>query len=263
MKKIFLVVLVAVFATATSADAQVLYDNGTPDAVNGYSTGTVDSIGVNRFLLDDFTITDGDGWTINAFNCQSVWGTPGGGAMGTEIEMEFYADAAGTPDVGGGALATINQTGYNEFQTGDILFSREVVDHTVEFDPINLGPGTYWFRARIIGPENNFWLTAGNGVLNGSECWVDYVDEAGLQTGTAQFGVASELTWAVLGEVGGGGCAFELGDVNQDGAVDLLDVAPFVDALTMGVYICEGDVNEDGVLDLLDVTPFVELLTGG
>jgi len=61
----------------------------------------------------------------------------------------------------------------------------------------------------------------------------------------------------------GGGCSFAIGDVNMDGAVDLLDVAPFVDAITMGAMICEADVNEDGSVDLLDVSPFVTLLTGG
>ena len=54
-----------------------------------------------------------------------------------------------------------------------------------------------------------------------------------------------------------------IGDVNGDGAVDLLDVGPFVDLLTASGYSCEADVNQDGALDLLDVGPFVDLLTGG
>ena len=53
-----------------------------------------------------------------------------------------------------------------------------------------------------------------------------------------------------------------LGDINQDGSVDLLDVAPFVELLTNGQFQAEADINQDGVVDLLDVTPFVELLTG-
>ena len=52
------------------------------------------------------------------------------------------------------------------------------------------------------------------------------------------------------------------GDVNGDGVVDLLDVGPFVDALTDGTFIPEADANCDGVVDLLDVGPFVDLLTG-
>ena len=53
-----------------------------------------------------------------------------------------------------------------------------------------------------------------------------------------------------------------LGDINQDGIVDLLDVAPFVTLLTSGAFQSEADVNEDGVVSLLDVNPFVELLGG-
>ena len=54
---------------------------------------------------------------------------------------------------------------------------------------------------------------------------------------------------------------FLLGDVNQDGNVDLLDVAPFVDVLTSGVYEVRADINCDGSVDLLDASLFVDLLT--
>ncbi|MEM9410209.1 MAG: dockerin type I repeat-containing protein [Planctomycetota bacterium] len=54
-----------------------------------------------------------------------------------------------------------------------------------------------------------------------------------------------------------------LGDVNLDGEVDLLDVAPFVELLTNGGFQAEADINQDGVVNLLDVAPFVDLLTGG
>ena len=55
---------------------------------------------------------------------------------------------------------------------------------------------------------------------------------------------------------------FLLGDINQDGIVDLLDVAPFVDVLTSGVYEIRADINCDSTVDLLDVSLFVDLLTG-
>lgn len=63
---------------------------------------------------------------------------------------------------------------------------------------------------------------------------------------------------------GGGGCpsGFEIGDVNRDGSLDLLDVGPFVDEISAGGDLCEADINEDGVVDLLDVGPFVGLLGG-
>ena len=61
------------------------------------------------------------------------------------------------------------------------------------------------------------------------------------------------------------------GDMNCDGFVDLLDVGPFVLALTDPVGYqanfpdCDinlGDTNADGEINLLDVGPFVDILTG-
>ena len=54
-----------------------------------------------------------------------------------------------------------------------------------------------------------------------------------------------------------------LGDVNCDGSVDLLDVAPFVDLVSNGGFSTKADINQDGSVDLLDVAPFVALLAGG
>ncbi len=51
-----------------------------------------------------------------------------------------------------------------------------------------------------------------------------------------------------------------MGDVNHDGAVDLLDVASFVDAIVSGGYIIEADLNFDSIVDLLDVDLFIEIL---
>ncbi|MEM9410672.1 MAG: dockerin type I domain-containing protein [Planctomycetota bacterium] len=52
------------------------------------------------------------------------------------------------------------------------------------------------------------------------------------------------------------------GDLNSDGVVTLLDVAPFVTLLNSGEFQVEGDINKDGIVNLLDVQPFVEILGG-
>ena len=49
------------------------------------------------------------------------------------------------------------------------------------------------------------------------------------------------------------------GDVNCDGAVDLLDVGPFVELLSTGEYLDKADINDDGVVDLLDVGPVCQV----
>ena len=56
--------------------------------------------------------------------------------------------------------------------------------------------------------------------------------------------------------------AVVLGDLNGDGAVDLLDIQPFVDVITGVANNDAADINQDGLTDLLDVQPFVDLLTG-
>lgn len=54
---------------------------------------------------------------------------------------------------------------------------------------------------------------------------------------------------------------FVLGDINQDGAINLLDVLPFIELLTDGGYQIEADINQDGTVNLLDVSGFVDLLS--
>ena len=54
-----------------------------------------------------------------------------------------------------------------------------------------------------------------------------------------------------------------LGDVNQDGLVNLLDIQPFVGLLSNGGFLAEADTNQDGLVNLLDIEGFVDLLSGG
>ena len=47
-----------------------------------------------------------------------------------------------------------------------------------------------------------------------------------------------------------------LGDVNQDGVVDLSDIAPFIFVLQSGGFQAEADIDLNGVVDFCDVVPF-------
>lgn len=97
--------------------------------------------------------------------------------------------------------------------------------------------------------------TASGGVfdLNGT---IGQHDAGPLMSG-GSFTLAGGF-WA--GGSSGGGII--LGDVNGDGVVNLLDVAPFVEAIANGTYIPEADCNQDGDVNLLDVQPFIEILGG-
>ena len=43
----------------------------------------------------------------------------------------------------------------------------------------------------------------------------------------------------------------------------MLDVGPFVDLLSSGMFQVEADIDKNGAVNLLDVGPFVDLLAGG
>jgi hypothetical protein len=52
------------------------------------------------------------------------------------------------------------------------------------------------------------------------------------------------------------------GDVNLDGAVNFLDISPFIAVLSSGGLQAEADCNESGAVDFLDISPFIATLSG-
>ena len=53
-----------------------------------------------------------------------------------------------------------------------------------------------------------------------------------------------------------------LGDVNQDGAVNFLDISGFIGFLSSNVYLEEADIDQNGLVNFLDISPFISLLSG-
>jgi hypothetical protein len=52
-----------------------------------------------------------------------------------------------------------------------------------------------------------------------------------------------------------------LGDVNDDGVLNVLDVVSMVNIILNGDdYISSGDMNQDGVLDVLDIVTLVNII---
>lgn len=52
-----------------------------------------------------------------------------------------------------------------------------------------------------------------------------------------------------------------LGDVNLDGAVNFLDIVPFIAAVSGAPFQVEADIDGSGVVDFLDIVPFIALLS--
>ena len=51
-----------------------------------------------------------------------------------------------------------------------------------------------------------------------------------------------------------------LGDINNDGTIDFLDIGPFVNLLLRGSYSANADFDRNGIVDFQDIAPFVNTL---
>ncbi len=204
-----------------------------------------------------------DGWT-GAGQWQADGGNPGGfadyifsGPAPTDIiaPAEFLGDWSGLDG------------------TGSFHFDHKLFDvgaGITEFFPYSVviqGPGG---TARWTGPTP----TSATGWLRFNipidECFweVEVGQWDDILPAITTVGVRIELVGTILENDRNGLDNIQLrrtlflGDVNLDGVVNLLDVAPFVELLSSGDFQAEADINQDGVVDLLDVQPFVDLLSG-
>lgn len=225
-----MLVIIAIGSVATAVQGQVLLE-------------------VNLSVTDQVTIT--------ATGEASIATISGSDTIGVYLEDFFTAD-------GTSLLETLI--------SGDLTSA----ENSPDFSP-NL------FRGGTTDPGLNIWswtndpdaiFISGNPAFSGSGTWGlnpdNYAEFLAANTSgnlyfpadTADDVASATLigTYIVLTKAG---CDFELGDVNMDGNVNLLDVAPFVAILTDGSYQCEADADQNGMVNLLDVTPFVDLITGG
>ena len=54
---------------------------------------------------------------------------------------------------------------------------------------------------------------------------------------------------------------FLLGDINLDGAVNFLDISPFISLLSTGGFLEQADINGDGEVNFSDISPFISILS--
>lgn len=138
-----------------------------------------------------------------------------------------------TQITGGGTSFNFNQF-YNDLAQPISATPNGELWMTVVIDTTGLADGTYAIDLRA-DPSGNF------------------LDEFGNI-------VASNSSLSFVVDSSAGPCL--LGDVNLDGAVNFLDIAPFIGLLTNATFQCEGDTNEDSVVSFLDIAPFIDILAG-
>ena len=157
--------------------------------------------------------------------------------------VAFNDDVGRTHSIAGPAFGNLIGLG-NSINSGDVIdpatfFGNQNVAISGTFD----GTGSAFIAFRTLG-NNVGWFK------------LTFTDQGPIVYGPGQLGTMGESLI-----VGDADCL--IGDVNGDGLINLLDVTPFVDAITNGDLQCEADINQDNEVNLLDVAPFVELLSGG
>ena len=229
--------------SVSAESGRVLWDNGEPDGSGGYSNGTAGVVGCRRTLLDDFAVPIAETWAITSFSSFHIWNTlPPGSGTGFEICLRLDAD--GLP---GEVLQVINVESYQEVATGRAFFCRLEYRQWSTFEPVMLGPGRYWIDATTVGPENNFWLT--RIPIRGTECWVDYECQGGLQSGFEFFGQPLDLSWLLSGT------ATCRPDFDDNGEVDFGDLLDLLSAWGPCEHPsdCPEDLDNDGEVGLSDL----------
>lgn len=178
-----------------------------------------------------------------------------------------------TPSVGGSRPSDNLEPIYDYLRTG-IFGGNSVTGGMVYRGPVSNLNGVYFFAD--FG-SNNFWAfrfdgSSPAGFDGGNHTpvirWNTVLStDVGFLSSIVCFGDDLAGNMYIVdfnGEIFrvADGVLAELGDVNGDNVVNLLDVGPFVDAIGGGDFSYEADINGDGVVNLLDVGGFIDILGG-
>ena len=250
--------------------------DGTPDLIigvpfednNGFGSGSARVFsGSDGSVLHNF---DGDSKNDNLGVSVSGAGDVNSDGM-ADIIVGAYLDDGGRARVLSGKDGSVlynfdrdgggGQFGWSVSNTGDV--NKDGIEDFIVGAP-RAETGLFFFSGsvRVLSGKDGSVLYDFNGDDDGDE-FGSSVSGAGDVNGD---GVADFIVGAPSGGANDGGYARVfvsqiLGDCNQDGAVNFLDISPFIAILSAGDFLGQADINQDGVVDFLDIAPFIALLT--
>ncbi len=275
--KTFLSYAVLLCATllASTATAQVFNlsddysDAVNPNGVWGYNQGATS--------LPHFP-QPMDGNALNPAAANGFWGASPSFSF-TPIVIKVTQDGSATAPYNNGdfLLGDVIAHATNPGAGGDLIITwTPPGPGSVSFE------GSVWYAHSIVTRSNDFSIDLNSGaplisgtVTNGQDRANAVTFSSGGSLNVAACDVLSFRLRPSVGQAAGSLSGIDwtldfkagvdplLGDVNLDGTVSLLDVAPFVGRITTGTFQAEADINQDCSVNLLDVAPFVSLLTGG
>lgn len=167
MKTRILSLVFALSLVCAGLQGAVLFSNGAPDLVTGYTFVTgVDADDFGLGLASSVTGVRFFASSINARFSPANFFTDFNG----NIDWVIYNDNAGMPGI---VAANGNVSGVVAVDTGTLLLGLYPI-FQLDFDfnsPVALSAGSYWLELQMGGPANNFWATtnfnSGNALQGG------------------------------------------------------------------------------------------------
>ena len=132
-------------------------------------------------------------------------------------------------------------------------YSHSLIDGVDFWDPsrasitgVSLIGQPTWLTVAESSPESGVWVFSGAPNVSGEH---SFDVQISIGTVTATRTVQLEVVGTLLG------------DINRDGVVNFLDIAPFITLISTGVFSSEADIDGNGAVNFLDISPFIALLT--
>ncbi len=272
---------------AQDVDIEFGYDNANSPTVimvdpTGFSTITGDGISLadSRFRERDpfnpgefsadqpgfatntgqgLIVNSGNGIMINALDASvdSAFGVgyvnfynPATDTLEATGRLAFRDNTAGTPDLvlNGSAIESGVTPQFIELADS----GGEVHDHIV-WDLLDDNTAPFGAYGILVQLQSDFTFD-GTIEVSSDPFWVVFnhgMSSADFQNlALPSFGVGQVVPTVLLG------------DVNRDGVVNFLDIAPFIAVLSGNGFQAEADCDENGVVNFLDIAAFIAILSG-
>ena len=235
------ILLLLVLSPLLGQDRSLIFSTGAPDGTEGHS---IDFNGITGTSLSD-RIFISNNMVLEALKVYAEASTAP--AMAKII---LQADDGGLP---GEEIYswTIN---VEEENHGNNYFLIITTDLCIYLDAGNY----YWLTLHADDPDSQIsWYYSNNATFTYTTS-----NDLGVNWETPSVGNCGALSvWAEY--------IYEpevdemIGDINADGAVNILDVVLLANAVLTGNYLSEGDINSDGENNVLDIVGLVNIILNG
>ena len=235
------IILLLVLSPLLGQDRSLIFSTGAPDGTEGHS---IEFNGITGTSLSD-RIFISNNMVLEALKVYAKASTAP--AMAKII---LQADDGGLP---GEEIYswTIN---VDEENHGNNYFLIITTDLCIYLDAGNY----YWLTLHADDPDSQIsWYYSNNATFTYTTS-----SDLGVNWETPSVGNCGALSvWAEY--------IYEpevdemIGDINADGAVNILDVVLLANAVLTGNYLSEGDINGDGENNVLDIVGLVNIILNG